>query len=903
MDKIIKSARFLAEDENGFVIGEADTYEEAQAFGGTVIDTQGGQAEGGLFQSRKPIKSVSVNKQWTGNFTDFNDALDYAKTLLEEQYSDCEVSLGSDEGGDFFTISNDKINHKFYVDEDGATMVDDNGNVVANSSMLEDWEDLAASVMDLMDIYAIDYDDVYNDDEIESSRKPVKSSFYVRCCDQNDNDVGFVTVDKKISEDESKIKYFDSGEQAEDFANQMYDIYEEDNLGYEFYVDEEITSSRKPVKSSTTNSQEVEYIDKDTALKEYRQYQYIMRNMDLEPQSFTDWLKKQNRKLKGKENALQSSRKPVKSSYGADSMLSLKGFFMKSMLSNDEKKAFEEFIKDSDFANTTWSFEGWETIYHNWKNGDYVQSSRKISSSQKGFHNVAEGTKYDDYHVDTTGMGILDVEYAIEAIEDRGNQAVLTVQTNDGAVQHTYFTLNDWKKYKDAKNSNGVAVTDVWITEVNPTYTKLTNARKPITSSSNENAYVYMIGGGENWTKEDALACLKNHVTNYGYYRLGDNEGYCLVGRYEDIINLVEDYFGLEVVDDYMCHWNDFDWDDAEKLDKAVKSSNSSRELETEVIRKLTSGKISEEGAVRIIATAKKCNTGYARQILSHWLEDRAPSLLKSGLADVRGDMNKEFELDGDIDSWSAEYVPQSGKATTKGGEILRAFNVIQCAWFNHGQRLGKGKDKELLNSAAKFLKNHSDEKTVKVIDNAFRCKDIESYDNAVESMKLTLSNFLCNNSDLFESANDEDMLDYYEEEQPEETVDKIELTDEENGTTWKFAHNGENSWMCEDVETDSELAEGDTFTEGSGFEDEVDKTAEFGTFTKDGVEYEYEATGEPDENNEYHDWEITKAVPEENICDEGQEISGDEIIGYMNDGYECRIEVDEEPTEEQLRS
>ena len=284
-------------------------------------------------------------------------------------------------------------------------------------------------------------------------------------------------------------------------------------------------------------------------------------------------------------------------------------------------------------------------------------------------------------------------------------------------------------------------------------------------------------------------------------------------------------------------------------------------------------------------------------------MEERSPSLIKSGLADVRSDINKVFDVDGNIDSWSAEYVPQSGKASTKGGEILRAFNVIQCAWFNHGERVGKGKDKELLNSAANFLKDHSDEKTSKIIDNAFRCKDIESYDNAVESMKLTLSNFLCNNSDLFESANDEDMLDYYEEQEPEDTVDKIELTDEETGTSWKFSHNGENSWVCEDVETDSELAEGDTFTEGSGFEDEVDKTAEFGTFTKDGVEYEYEATGEPDENNEYHDWEITKAVPEENICDEGQEVSGDEIIGYMNDGYECHIEVDEEPTEEQLRS
>ena len=69
------------------------------------------------------------------------------------------------------------------------------------------------------------------------------NQFYVTCCDENDNDVGFVTEDKKVTENESKIKYFDSEEEAEDFAKQMYDVYKEENekynFGYEFYVDEE----------------------------------------------------------------------------------------------------------------------------------------------------------------------------------------------------------------------------------------------------------------------------------------------------------------------------------------------------------------------------------------------------------------------------------------------------------------------------------------------------------------------------------------------------------------------------------------------------------------------------------------------------------------------------------------
>lgn len=91
---------------------------------------------------------------------------------------------------------------------------------------------------------------------------------------------------------------------------------------------------------------------------------------------------------------ITSSRKSVKSSYNNDDMLSLKGFFMKSMLSDDEYKAFREFVENSDFANSTWSFEGWKTIYDNWKNGDYVTSSRKpIKSSKAKSHesNIEDG--------------------------------------------------------------------------------------------------------------------------------------------------------------------------------------------------------------------------------------------------------------------------------------------------------------------------------------------------------------------------------------------------------------------------------------------------------------------------------------------------------------------------------
>lgn len=176
-----------------------------------------------------------------------------------------------------------------------------------------------------------------------------------------------------------------------------------------------------------------------------------------------------------------------------------------------------------------------------------VMSSRKhkISSSQKGFENVAEGTQYDDYHIDTTGMGILDVEHIISEIEGRGNQAVLTVQTSDGATQHTQFTLDDWKKYKNAVNgvdefsrnsgTKGAAITDVWVTEVKGgSYVR--NSHRPIKSSYEDDETVY----------ENALEELKSK----------NIEGYFYAITTEDYNKFIDDLDFREYYDENYYHYD-----------------------------------------------------------------------------------------------------------------------------------------------------------------------------------------------------------------------------------------------------------------------------------------------------------------------------------------------------------
>ena len=75
----------------------------------------------------------------------------------------------------------------------------------------------------------------------------------------------------------------------------------------------------------------------------------------------------------------------------------------------------------------------------------------------------------------SSGMAILGVATFIEECEENGNVAILTVKTSDGSVQHSQFSLDDWKRYKDAVNGEdefsrrnnikGRGIVEVWAKE------------------------------------------------------------------------------------------------------------------------------------------------------------------------------------------------------------------------------------------------------------------------------------------------------------------------------------------------------------------------------------------------------------------------------------------------------
>lgn len=93
--------------------------------------------------------------------------------------------------------------------------------------------------------------------------------------------------------------------------------------------------------------------------------------------------------------------------------------------------------------------------------------------------------------------------------------------------------------------------------------------------------YVYMIGiDPDYWTTDDDKACKQYKVDCKGYYELGDEAGFILVGTLKNLKKLLEDYFGVAIVDEYLTEYDYFDFEDGDWIiggwDESKKSARKS---------------------------------------------------------------------------------------------------------------------------------------------------------------------------------------------------------------------------------------------------------------------------------------------------------------------------------------
>lgn len=296
----------------------------------------------------------------------------------------------------------------------------------------------------------------------------------------------------------------------------------------------------------------------------------------------------------------------------------------------------------------------------------------------------------------------------------------------------------------------------------------------------------------------------------------------------------------------------------AEVFDEYGKSIKSSRINGRSLVKDVLLNNLTEEQAIKKIAIANNCNTGYASQIFSDYMEEYEDGIVETN--DTVNDIQKEFNADGDLDSWADEYMPGSGKANTKGGELVRAAQRILTEFYNSGNMIGRGYGNETVNPAARYIiaKTSFDgnDELQDMVDHVVQMTEDE-YEKWCRRFETDFTNYLRDKGDLFSQANDDDISNYKDKEDIPFFLNEFYVTDKD-GNKYFFTLE-DDSFKCTDIQFTTEpLYEvDDIVTDSSNF----DVTSDYGVFEKDNYIYDWEATGEKDENDNYTEWKIVRVT------------------------------------------
>lgn len=137
----------------------------------------------------------------------------------------------------------------------------------------------------------------------------------------------------------------------------------------------------------------------------------------------------------------------------------------------------------------------------------------------------------------------------------------------------------------------------------------------------------------------------------------------------------------------------------------------------------------------------------------------------------------KEMTATEKIDELFERLVPDTGKADTVAGEIVRAVSRIGFRWNNDGDRIGTGYGRETCNPAARYLIAKADDKVIDIIYDMWGANMTDSeYDDCLQELCAAVLNYLDNSPELEATPNTEDMFDYRDKY---EDVDEYDCGDD----------------------------------------------------------------------------------------------------------------------------
>lgn len=110
------------------------------------------------------------------------------------------------------------------------------------------------------------------------------------------------------------------------------------------------------------------------------------------------------------------------------------------------------------------------------------------------------------------------------------------------------------------------------------------------------------------------------------------------------------------------------------------------------------------------------------------------------------------------------ELVPDSGKAATVAGEIIRAISRIGYRNSNDGDHVGVGYGKETCNPAARYLMKKAGEEVADAIADLWGLEPDDLYDERLAEVEEAVISYIEQHPELKEIENTEDMWDYRNE-------------------------------------------------------------------------------------------------------------------------------------------
>lgn len=110
------------------------------------------------------------------------------------------------------------------------------------------------------------------------------------------------------------------------------------------------------------------------------------------------------------------------------------------------------------------------------------------------------------------------------------------------------------------------------------------------------------------------------------------------------------------------------------------------------------------------------------------------------------------------------ELVPETGKADSLAGELVRAMSRIGYRFYNDGDQLGIGYGKETCNPAGRFLGVKGNDKIAKLTADAWAVYSEEAYEKVLDILCGAVADYVEQNPDLRNQPT-EDMWDFKDEE------------------------------------------------------------------------------------------------------------------------------------------